>query len=136
MSTCTPSHTVISLRLLINTGDTLGDSRYLRTYRDFQRPTLENGGAARKAVSLFFERPGSGWPKVLQMRVKMNYPVEQPRKILVDDMNAIHERLNNMQAGIEKLPKDDAKRKKLEAAFHTVSREAAYIETMLSSLEE
>jgi len=51
-------------------------------------------------------------------------------------MNAIHERLNVMQAVIENLPKDDAKRKKLEAAFHTVSREAAYIETMLSSLEE
>jgi hypothetical protein len=31
--------------------------------------------------------------------------------------------------------KDDAKRKKLEAAFHTVQR-TAYIETMLSSLEE
>jgi len=70
------------------------------------------------------------------MRVKMNDPVEQPRKILVDDMNAIHERLNFMQAVIENLPKDDAKRKKLEAAFHTVSREAAYIEIMLSSLEE
>ena len=46
------------LRLLINTGDTLGDSRYLRTYRDFQRPTLEKGGAARKAVSLFLSATG------------------------------------------------------------------------------
>jgi len=64
----------------------------------------------------------------------MNDPVEQSRKILVDNMNAIHERLDNMQAVIEKLPKDDAKRKKLEAAFHTLSREAAYVETMLSSL--
>jgi hypothetical protein len=70
------------------------------------------------------------------MRVKMNDPVEQPRKILVDDMNAIHERLNFMQAVIENLPKDGAKRKQLEAAFHTVSREAAYIEIMLSNLEE
>jgi len=70
------------------------------------------------------------------MRVKMNEPVEQSRKMLVDDMNAIHERLNNMQAGIEKLPKDDAKRKRLEATFHTLSREAAYVEIMLSSLEE
>ena len=87
-------------------------------------------------MSLSFARHGSGWPKVFQMRVKMNDPVEQPRKILVDDMNAIHERLNFMQAVIENLPKDDAKRKKLEAAFHTVSREAAYIEIMLSSLEE
>ena len=69
------------------------------------------------------------------MRVKMNEPVEQSRKILVDDMNAIHERLNKMQAGIEKLPKDGANRKKLEAAFHTLSREAAYVEIMLSSLE-
>ena len=37
----------------------------------------------------------------------MNDPVEQSRKILVDDMNAILERLNNMQAAIEKLPNDD-----------------------------
>jgi hypothetical protein len=66
----------------------------------------------------------------------MNDPVERSRKILVDDMNAINERLNNMRAVIEKLPKDDAKREKLEAAFHTLSREAAYLETMLSSLEE
>ena len=62
----------------------------------------------------------------------MNDPVEQSRKILVDDMNAILERLNNMQAAIEKLPNDDANRKKLQAAFHALSREAAY-ETMLSS---
>jgi len=64
----------------------------------------------------------------------MNDPVEQSRKMLVNDMNAILERLNSMQAVIEKLPKDDAKREKLEAAFHTLSREAAYVETMLSSL--
>jgi hypothetical protein len=64
----------------------------------------------------------------------MDDPVEQSRKILVNDMNAILERLNSMQAVIEKLPKDDAKREKLEAAFHTLSREAAYVETMLSSL--
>jgi hypothetical protein len=32
------------------------------------------------------------------------------------------------------LPKDDPKRKKLEPAFQTLSREAAYVETMLSSL--
>jgi hypothetical protein len=63
----------------------------------------------------------------------MNDPVEQSRKILVDDMNAILERLNNMQAAIEKLPNDDANRKKLQAAFHALSREAAYVETMLSS---
>jgi len=54
MSTCTPSHTVISLRLLINTGDTLGDSRYLRTYRDFQRPALENGGRSPESRVPFF----------------------------------------------------------------------------------
>ena len=51
-------------------------------------------------------------------------------------MNAIHERLNNLQAGIEKLPKDDAKRKRLEAAFHMLSREAANVENMLSCREE
>ena len=137
MSTYTPSHTVMALSLSIDTGDILADSRYLRTYTVTSNAlSWRRGGAARKAVSLFFERHGSGWPKVFQMRVKMNDPVEQPRKILVDDMNAIHERLNFMQAVIENLPKDGAKRKQLEAAFHTVSREAAYIEIMLSNLEE
>jgi hypothetical protein len=136
MSTCTPSHTVMTLRLLINTGDTMGDSRYLRTYTVTSNALSWRRGRSPESRVPFFERHGSGWPKVFQMRVKMNDPVEQPRKILVDDMNAIHERLNFMQAVIENLPKDDAKRKKLEAAFHTVSREAAYIETMLSSLEE
>jgi hypothetical protein len=65
---------------------------------------------------------------------KMNDPMKHSRKILVDDLKAIQERLNNMQAVIEKLPKDDPKRKKLEPAFQTLSREAAYVETMLSGL--
>jgi len=64
----------------------------------------------------------------------MNDPVEQSRKILVDDLKTIQERLNNMQAVIEKLPKNTPKRKELEAAFQTLSREAAYVETMLSGL--
>jgi len=62
----------------------------------------------------------------------MNDPVDQSRKILVDDLKTIQERLNNMQAVIEKLPKNAPKRKELEAAFQTLSREAAYVETMLS----
>jgi len=64
----------------------------------------------------------------------MNDPVEQSRKILVDDLKTIQERLNNMQAVIEKLPKNAPKRKELEVAFQTLSREAAYVETMLSGL--
>ena len=64
----------------------------------------------------------------------MNDPVEQSRKILVDDLKTIQERLNNMQAVIEKLPKNAPKRKELEAAFQTLSSEAAYVETMLSGL--
>jgi len=64
----------------------------------------------------------------------MNDPVEQSRKMLVDDLKTIQERLNNMQAVIEKLPKNAPKRKELEAAFQTLSREAAYVETMLSGL--
>jgi AAA15 family ATPase/GTPase len=64
----------------------------------------------------------------------MNGAVEQSRKILVDDLKTIQERLNNMQAVIEKLPKNAPKRKELEAAFQTLSREAAYVETMLSGL--
>ena len=64
----------------------------------------------------------------------MNDPVEQSRKILVDDLKTIQERLNNMQIVIEKLPKNAPKRKELEAAFQTLSREAAYVETMLSGL--
>jgi len=62
----------------------------------------------------------------------MNDPVDQSRKILVDDLKTIQERLNNMQAVIEKLPKNAPKRKELEAAFQTLSREAAYVETRLS----
>ena len=62
----------------------------------------------------------------------MNDPVEQSRKMLVDDLKTIQERLNNMQIVIEKLPKNAPKRKELEAAFQTLSREAAYVETMLS----
>jgi len=62
----------------------------------------------------------------------MNDPVDQSRKILVDDLKTIQERLNNMQAVIEKLPKNAPKRKELEADFQTLSREAAYVETMLS----
>jgi len=64
----------------------------------------------------------------------MNDPVEQSRKILVDDLKTIQERLNNMQAVIEKLPKNAPKRKELEVAFQTLSREAAYVETMLSGI--
>jgi hypothetical protein len=64
----------------------------------------------------------------------MNDSAEQSRKILVDDLKTIQERLSNMQAVIEKLPKNAPKRKELEAAFHTLSREAAYVETMLSDL--
>ena len=93
-------------------------------------------GTQPEKLCPFFEGHGSGWPKVFQMHVKMNDPVEQSRKILVDDLKAIQERLNNMQAVIEKLPKDDPKRKKLEPAFQTLSKEAAYVEIMLSSLEE
>ena len=64
----------------------------------------------------------------------MNDPVDQSRKILVDDLKTIQERLNNMQAVIEKLPKNAPKRKELEVAFQTLSREAAYVETMLSGI--
>jgi hypothetical protein len=64
----------------------------------------------------------------------MNDPVEQSRKILVDDLKTIQDRLNNMQTVIEKLPKNAPKRKELEAAFQRLSREAAYVETMLSGL--
>ena len=59
----------------------------------------------------------------------MNDPVEQSRNILVDDLKTIQGRPNNMQAVIEKLPKNGPKRKELEAAFQTLSREAAYVET-------
>jgi len=64
----------------------------------------------------------------------MNDPVEQSRKILVDDLKTIQDRLNNMQTVIEKLPKNAPKRKELETAFQSLSREAAYVETMLSGL--
>jgi hypothetical protein len=66
---------------------------------------------------------------------KMNDPVEQSRKILVDHLETIQERPNNMRAVSEKLPKNGPKRKELErSAFQALSREAAYLETMLSGL--
>ena len=41
-------------------------------------------GTQPEKLCPFFERHGSGWPKVFQMHVKRNDPVEQSRKILVE----------------------------------------------------
>jgi len=48
---------------------------------------------------------------------KMNDPVEQSRKILVDDPETIQERPNYMRAVSEKLPKNGPKRKELEVCL-------------------
>jgi len=64
----------------------------------------------------------------------MNDPVEQSRNILVDDLKTIQGRPNNMQAVIEKLPKNGPKRKELEAAFQNAVQRSGLRRDPLSGL--
>jgi hypothetical protein len=64
----------------------------------------------------------------------MNDPVEQSRNILVDDLKTIQGRPNNMQAVIEKLPKNGPKRKELEVCLSNAVQRSGLRRDPLSGL--